>query len=223
MTDTVLTVSNVLLWIFVLVLLVVVLLIYKQVGELIIDRSAPSHDEQGPEIGEAAPPIVGFDLSSGAAVEREPENEVLVFAFPGCPGCEQIAEMLPVLAEHRRDIGMTLLSVFAERDLDRAPNGVASIGEIILPDALHSAEGRRGVDVIVAPTSSETSPHNRYGITATPFALFVNTEGRVAAKAMLRSPEHLPRLIANDEEEEPERTSDHKNPELIQLGGRDGA
>lgn len=197
-------------------------LIYKQVGELIIDRTGPSHDRQGPEVGEPAPPLSGFELGTGSAVERQPENEALVFVFPGCPGCEQIAEMLPVLAAHRQDIGITLVSVFAEQDLDRASDGVASVGEIILPDALHSAEARQGLSVIVAPTGSETSPHNRYGITATPFALVVDSDGRVAAKAMLRSPEQLPRLIGDDRESEPGTRETTGDSELITLGGRDG-
>lgn len=219
MTETILIISNVALWVLVLLLLVVVLLIYKQVGELIIDRTVPSHDEQGPEVGEAAPLLAAFDLQTGEAVERQPENEVLVFAFPGCPGCEQIAEVLPILAKHRPDIGVTLLSVFAERDLERASDGVAGIGDIILPEALHSPEGREGITVMVAPTAKETSPHSTYGITATPFAILVDAQGRVAAKAILRSPEHLPQLIANDNELDTERAVNLQDSSLMGIGG----
>ncbi|MDQ3916736.1 MAG: hypothetical protein M3323_15620 [Actinomycetota bacterium] len=204
MTATaILVVSNVILWVLVLFLFVVVLLIYKQVGELIIDRgTAPMHDEQGPAAGEPVPTLKAFDLETGNAVERQPRSEVLVFAFPGCPGCGQIAETLPLLARHRPEIGVTLLSVFSERDLQQSPDGLGGVAEIILPDALHSPESRAGLSVLVAPASDEDSPHNRFGVTATPFAIVVDNDGRVVAKAMLRSPEHLPRLLATDEDDE---------------------
>lgn len=195
---TFLIVSNVALWLLVLFLMVVVLLIYKQVGELILDRTAPSRDDQGPDIGEDAPAFEAYDVSTGAQVSYQPKNEVLIFAFPGCPGCDQIAETLPSLAMARQDLGITLLSVFADRDVDQAPNGVATVGEVILPASLQQRNGQEGIRILAAPSASDSSPHRLYGIAATPFAMVVDDEGRVAAKAMLRAPDHLPRLLARD-------------------------
>lgn len=219
MTENVLIASSVLLWIIVLFLLVVVLLIYKQVGELIIERGgAPRHDDQGPPTGEAAPLLRALDLDTGGVVERRPRSEVLVFAFPGCPGCEQIAETLPVLARHRREVGVTLLSVFSERDLEQAGGHVPGLAQVIFPDSMHVPEGRAGFSILVAPASDEDGPHRRYGVSATPFAILVDADGNVATKAMLRSPEHLPRMVAPEDEDEL-----LVEPAMVEVGGQDGS
>jgi hypothetical protein len=177
----------------------VTLLIYKQVGELVMEGT-PQRDpnDQGPEVGEKVPAILAYDLDTSEAVDYTPKSELLLFAMPGCPGCEQIAATLPTMAASNPDVPITFLTIFSERDLEGVDSDVRRVRELVLPDAIREEHSRKHVRVLAASSTSEEGPHKTYAITGTPFALLVDDEGRVKSKAALRAVHHLERLVAPD-------------------------
>ncbi|MBV8852063.1 MAG: hypothetical protein JOY91_01620, partial [Sinobacteraceae bacterium] len=102
---TALAISNIVLWIVVLVLLVVVLALTRQLGVL-HERIAPAGAlmlNRGLAVGEAVPVIDAVDLEGEAlrigAPSGSGKSTLIVFLSPTCPVCESL---LPVLRSSQR-------------------------------------------------------------------------------------------------------------------------
>jgi methylamine dehydrogenase accessory protein MauD len=104
-----LLISNILLWLLVLVLAAVVAALVRQVGVL-HERVAPAGalvGREGPRVGERAPPLnltdwSGRPLAIGGA-DPERKSTLLVFISPTCPVCKTMLGILDdvVRTEHR--------------------------------------------------------------------------------------------------------------------------
>ena len=97
---TALAISNVVLWIVVLVLLVVVFALTRQIG-LLHERIAPAGAlmiNRGLTVGEAAPVVEVVDLNgqplSVGAERSDGLSTLILFLSPTCPVCESL---LPAL------------------------------------------------------------------------------------------------------------------------------
>jgi hypothetical protein len=197
-----LTASVAALWVMMVFVLGVVLLVYKQVGELVMDvNPARDPDGQGPEVGEAVPPISGYDLTLADQVTYTPTNELLIFAMPGCPGCEQISSALPEIAEANPSRSITFLTVFSDSDFQNASSELHRVVDLVLPEAIRTPESRKQIRVLAAHATSEDGPHRAYGVVGTPFGLLVDEKGRVLEKAALRAVHHLERLAESGNEQ----------------------
>lgn len=103
-----LLISNILLWLLVVVLAVVVVALVRQVGVL-HERVAPAGalmGREGPRVGEAAPPLTltdwtGRPLTIGGA-QADGKSTLLVFISPTCPVCKTVLAILDAVmrSEH---------------------------------------------------------------------------------------------------------------------------
>jgi methylamine dehydrogenase accessory protein MauD len=176
-----LVLSNVVLWTLTVVLAAAVLLLARElavlyrrlpaVGALMIDR--------GPGIGTLAP---GFAVESANGVRaiiggpaEDGRSTLLLFVGPTCPVCRKLMPLIPSLA---RAEGAWLRMI------------VVSDGQ----SAAHAAHAARLAERGVAYLLSE--PVGRaYAIGRLPYAVLIDEAGRVRAKGLVNSREHLESLF----------------------------
>lgn len=165
-------------WMLVLLLCASTLALARQVGLLhsrippVGARTLPS----GPDIGEPIPAISGVD-TTGSPVEFADlgaRPKLLVFVSAGCDSCDSLAPALRSLGRSDKDLTLVLLS--------RTP--VSGAAEFAKRHRLG------GVAWVVSDSSFET-----FEISTTPFAVAVDLDGRVRAKGIANTVEHLESLI----------------------------
>lgn len=176
-----LLISNLLLWVAVLVLLVAVIALARQVG-ILYERIAPMGAlmmDSGPQVGSAARvfdlPLLGGagTLSLGAAGTR---STLVFFLSPTCPLCKKL---LPILKSIRA----------AERGwLDVV---LASDGEAPAHQVFRRAAGLEDYPYVL---SAELGMH--YRISKLPYALLIDQTGHLRAKGLVNSREQLESLFA---------------------------
>jgi methylamine dehydrogenase accessory protein MauD len=194
-----LIVSNIALWVAVVVLAAVVLALLRQVGVL-HERVAPAGalmERSGPAVGEAAP-VVGVEDWSGRSLtlggpDRDGKSTLLFFLSPRCPVC---TTLLPVLDSLLRGEGRGLALV------------LASDG----PREEHEAFVRRHrLDERAYVLSSELGLAYRVG--KLPYAVLIDEAGVVRAKGLVNTREHLESLF------EARRRGVESVQEYLQRGG----
>jgi methylamine dehydrogenase accessory protein MauD len=176
-----LIVSNVLLWIVVLVLSGAVLALLRQVGVL-HERVAPAGalmTRSGPAVGEPAPVVEvrswsGEPLSIGA---QDPDGvaTLLFFLSPTCPVCKTL---LPVVESVRRAEGGRLRVVLAS-DGPRAEHE-AFVKEIALGDGAYVLSTELGL---------------AYQVGHLPYAVLIDARGIVRAYGLVNTREHVESLF----------------------------
>jgi methylamine dehydrogenase accessory protein MauD len=181
MSITALAISNVVLWIVVLALLVVVLALTRQIG-LLHERIAPAGAlmiNRGLTVGERVPVVDVLDLNGTAlrlgAERADGLSTLVLFLSPTCPVCESL---LPVLKSSRRDERKWLQIV------------LASDGE---PAAAREFVQERDLGefpyVLSAPLGMT------YQVSRLPFAALVDAAGKLRARGLVNSREHLESLF----------------------------
>lgn len=176
-----LVVSNLLLWVAVLVLAGVVLALARQIGVL-HERVAPAGAlvmGDGPRVGEPAPRIEAPLLGGGRRILGAPAEDgrgtLLLFVSPTCPVCKTL---LPVARSVARDEGRGLELV------------LASDG----PAEEHAAfVAREGLAEVPYVLSAELGLAHRVG--RLPWAVIVDAAGIVRARGLVSSREHLESLF----------------------------
>lgn len=176
-----LVVSNLLLWVLVIVLAVVVLALVRQIGVL-HERVAPAGAlmvRGGPRVGEAAPAVDVADwrdrpVRIGGA-DPDGRSTLLFFLSPTCPVCRTL---LPVLDSVQAAEGSGLRVV------------LASDG----PRADHEEFVRKyGLDRAVYVLSTELGL--TYQVAKLPYAVLIDGHGVVRASGLVNSREHLESLF----------------------------
>lgn len=175
-----LVVSNVLLWILVVVLAIVVLALVRQIG-ILHERVAPAGallGREGPSPGERAAALALEDFAGRRLVVggREPSglDTLLLFVSPTCPVCKAL--------------------LAAARSLRDAESGslrlvLASDG----PRAEHSAfVAAQGLEEECYVLSTELGL--LYQVGRLPHAVLLDAEGVVRARGLVNSREHLESL-----------------------------
>lgn len=178
---TALAVSNVVLWLVVLALLVVVLALTRQVG-ILHERIAPAGAlmlNRGLAVGEQVPVVAAADLEGATLHIGAPRSDgmstLLLFVSPTCPVCESL---LPVLKASRRDEQTWLQIVLASDGEPGTHREFArSHGLMIFPYVLSAALGMT------------------YQVSRLPFAALVDESGRLRARGLVNSREHLESLF----------------------------
>jgi len=183
MTEALL-VSNVLLWIAVVLLCGVVFALVRQVG-LLHERIAPAGAlavARGPEVGDAAPTLEVEDrrgrLVSLGGSDPQGRRTLLFFLSPTCPVCKTL---LPTLRRIVREQSPRLRVVYAS---DGAPEEHAVFVE------QHDLEAETYV------LSRELGV--RYEVAKLPFAVLIDEAGRVRAKGIVNTREHVESLFEAD-------------------------
>jgi methylamine dehydrogenase accessory protein MauD len=181
MTLTALAISNVVLWIVVLALLVVVFALTRQIG-LLHERIAPAGAlmiNRGLAVGEQVPVLELLDLSGKplrlGAERADGLSTLILFLSPTCPVCESL---LPVLKSSRKDEQKWLQIV------------LASDGE---PAAHRDFVHARGLGEF--PYVISTPLGMTYQVSRLPFAALVDAGGKLRARGLVNSREHLESLF----------------------------
>lgn len=182
---TALVVSNLVLWVAVVVLTGVVVALVRQVGVL-YERVAPAGAlmvSRGPRVGEAAPVLTAEPLAGGAraigGVRDDGRSTLVFFLSPTCPVCKQL---LPALRSIARDERAWLEIV------------LASDG----PHAEHEtfvARERLGEFAYVLSTPLGIT----YEVGKLPYAVLIDGAGIVRAKGLVNTREHLESLFEAQE------------------------
>jgi methylamine dehydrogenase accessory protein MauD len=178
---TALTVSNVVLWVLVLILAAVVLALVRQVGVL-HERLAPAGAlmlNRGLNVGEAAPAIDVADLDGRnhqvGSARSDGRSTLLLFVSPSCPVCKAL---LPAVKSSRRD----------ERGwMDVI---LASDGDSEEQRAFVREQGLEGVPYVVSAALGLA-----YQVSRLPFAALLDERGILRARGLVNSREHLESLF----------------------------
>ncbi|WP_018718266.1 methylamine dehydrogenase accessory protein MauD [Arhodomonas aquaeolei] len=176
-----LIVSNVALWLAVLALGVLLMALVRQIGVL-HERLGPAGAlmiDKGPKVGEAAPIHESRDLAGEpvkiGGIQADQRSTLVFFLAPNCPVCKGLLPMLKSVAEQEAD---WLRLVFAS-DGDESDHR-----------AFAEAQGLSGFPYLVS-----TELGMSYQIGKLPYAVILDSEGRISAKGLVNSREHIESLF----------------------------
>ena len=179
-----LIISNIVLWLVVLALVVIVVALSRQIGVL-YERIAPMGAlmiDQGPKVGDPSPIMTlsaiagGDEIHVGSALGR---SQLLFFLSPTCPVCKKL---LPILKSIRA----------AEKDwLDIV---FASDGELHEQLAFYCTAGLTDFPYVLSSELAIT-----FHVGKLPYAVLIDEAGRVRAKGLINSREHLESLFTAKE------------------------
>ena len=176
-----LAISNLVLWILVLLLCAVVLALVRQVGVL-HERIAPAGAlmlNRGLNVGEPAPLVEVADLSGRAlklgSAREDGRSTLLLFVSPSCPVCKTL---LPAVKSSRRD-ERSWLDVI-----------LASDGERSEQQAFVREQGLEGIPYVVSAALGLA-----YQVSRLPFAALLDEHGVLRARGLVNSREHLESLF----------------------------
>ncbi|MFT6047375.1 MAG: methylamine dehydrogenase accessory protein MauD [Arenicella sp.] len=176
-----LLISNIILWILILLMGVVIFALTRQIGVL-FERVAPAGAlamNQNLEVGEVAPnlslPTVNDGLIEvGTSIEKG-KSQLLFFASPDCPVCKTL---LPALKSA------------AKTESDWLEVVVASDGNSQDHKGFIEKQGLQAFPYIVSEVLGKT-----YGVAKLPYAVLIDEEGRIASLGIVNSREHLESLF----------------------------
>jgi len=178
---TALAVSNVALWILLLVLSAVVLALVRQVGVL-HERIAPAGAlmlNRGLVVGEPAPALEVADLEGRThrpgAVRPDGRSTLLLFVSPTCPVCKSL---LPAVKSARKD-ERGWMDVILASDGDSAEQR-----EFV------RSQGLDGIPYVVSAALGLA-----YQVSRLPFAALLDEQGILRARGLVNSREHLESLF----------------------------
>jgi methylamine dehydrogenase accessory protein MauD len=176
-----LIVSNLVLWVAVVVLGYVVVALTRQIGVL-YERVAPAGallQRHGPEVGSAAPVVEAEELRGRTrtvgGTRDDGRSTLLFFLSPTCPVCKTL---LPVLRS------------IARREADRVEVVLASDGPRPEHEAFVQAERLDGFAYVLSPSLGMT-----WQVGKLPYAALVDAGGVVRAKGLVNTREHLESLF----------------------------
>jgi methylamine dehydrogenase accessory protein MauD len=182
---TALLVSNVVLWIAVVILMGVVAALVRQIGVL-YERVAPAGAlmvARGPAVGDAAPLVVGEALAGGprevGGARPDGRSTLLFFLSPTCPVCKAL---LPAVRSIAHEEGAWL-------DVVLASDG---------PRAEHERFVARA-DLRRFPYVLSTPLGVTYDVGKLPYAVLIDGAGIVRAKGLVNTREHLESLFEANE------------------------
>jgi methylamine dehydrogenase accessory protein MauD len=177
-----LVVSNVLLWVLVIVLSLIVLALARQVGVL-HERVAPAgalQPTEGPKVGELTSAMELTTLDGRAiTVGGESKNgrsTFILFVSPTCPVCKSLVPTAKSLA---RKEAPRLELVFAS-DGDNRDRHIAYANDL---------------DLVAYPYVLSESLGMSYQVSKLPFAVLIGADGTLQSKGLVNTREHLESLI----------------------------
>jgi methylamine dehydrogenase accessory protein MauD len=177
-----LVVSNVLLWVLVIVLSLIVLALARQIGVL-HERVAPAgalQPTEGPKIGELTRTAMltaldGTAVSVGG-VNESGRSTFVLFVSPTCPVCKSLVPTAKSLA--RKETSRLDL-VFAS-DGDSRDKHIAYAKDAGLGDYPYVLSESLGMS---------------YQVSKLPFAVLISADGTLQSKGLVNTREHLESLV----------------------------
>ncbi|MEJ2129148.1 MAG: methylamine dehydrogenase accessory protein MauD [Woeseiaceae bacterium] len=177
-----LVISNIVLWVLVIVLALVVLALARQVG-ILHERVAPAgalQPTEGPKVGElteamALESLAGENVSIGGS-DADGLATLVLFISPTCPVCKSLVPTAKSLAK-RESKRMRL--IFAS-DGDRREQHEAYANDLQLDDYPYVLSQSLGM---------------AYQVSKLPFALLIAADGSLQSKGLVNTREHLESLV----------------------------
>ncbi len=176
-----LAISQIALWIVVVILSATVLALARQIGVL-HERIAPMGAltiDKGPKIGDAAPIFDLADLNGRTVTVGGPSanalSTMLMFVSPTCPVCKKLLPIVKSIAESEAG---WLRVVFTSDGDDPAQREFVA---------------RHRLEPFPMVLSSELGL--TYRVSKLPYAVLIDEEGRVRAKGLVNTREHLESII----------------------------
>jgi methylamine dehydrogenase accessory protein MauD len=176
-----LLVSNLILWVLVVVLAGVVVALARQIGVL-YERVAPAGAlaiGRGPAVGEQAPvvPSVALDgetLHVGAA-SLDGRSSLIFFLSPTCPVCKTLLPVLRSLARKERD----------------------RLGVVVAGDGAPDEHRRFALDHGLGelPYVLSTTLGVTWQVPRLPYAILLDANGIIRSKGLVNTREHLESLL----------------------------
>ncbi len=177
-----LLVSNIVLWILVVVLAIVVLALARQVG-ILHERVAPAgalQPTEGPKVGELTEPLQLEDLNGNSVTIGGADAggfvTFILFISPTCPVCKSLVPTAKSLAR-KESARMRLL--FAS-DGDKREQHVAYAKDLQLDEYPYVLSQSLGM---------------AYHVSKLPFALLIGADGSLQSKGLVNTREHLESLV----------------------------
>lgn len=181
MTEALL-ISNVVLWVLVVVLSLVVLALARQVG-ILHERVAPAGalmPTEGPKVGESTEAMSLTDLNNKAlTIGGASENglaTLLLFISPSCPVCKSL---VPTARSLVRREARRMRLVFASDGDDRKQH----------EQYAHDLQLDGFPYVLSQPLGIS------YQVSKLPFAVLIDADGTLQSKGLVNSREHLESLV----------------------------
>ena len=175
-------VSNVILWIVVIVLGLVVLALARQVG-ILHERVAPAGalmPTSGPKVGELTEAISIADINGHTVTVGGPStdhmNTLIMFISPTCPVCKSLVPTAKSLASSERN---RLNLVFAS-DGDKLERHQAYTKDLNLDKHPYVLSEKLGMS---------------FEVSKLPFAVLIGVDGTLQSKGLVNTREHLESLI----------------------------
>lgn len=182
---TALIVSNIILWICVLLMAVIAFAVVRQVGVL-FERISPVGAlmiDKGPAVGTVAPVFELEDIHANAVkvggVEKNGKHTLVFFLAPGCPICKKL---LPILPGVLRTEGSDTRLIFA------------SDGEA---EEHRKFYNKNKLDPYPYLLSQELGM--AYQIGKLPYAILLDMNGLIRAKGLVNTREQIESLFAAKE------------------------
>tara|TARA_R110000868_G_scaffold159_2_gene1502 strand:+ start:56222 stop:56827 length:606 start_codon:yes stop_codon:yes gene_type:complete len=177
----VLIISNVILWIAVIIMAVVIFALTRQVGVL-FERVAPAGAlaiNQNLKVGQVAPELslqtIDAQLQTVGGAAADGKSQLLFWVSPDCPICKTLLPALKSAAKAESDwINLVLASDGMELDHQ------AYIKQYEL----------QAHPYIVSELLGKT-----YGVAKLPYAVVIDEQGNVASMGIINSREHLDSLF----------------------------
>lgn len=181
-----LIVSNLLLWVVVIVMGIVILALVRQVGVL-YERVAPAGAlmvNRKLKAGEAAPELTVVDINGRpltlGGVSKTGRSTLLFFLSPTCPICKTLLPVIRSAARSEKDwIDVILASDGKEHD--------------------HAAFVA-GHDLGQFPYVSSEILGMSYGVGKLPYAVLIGEQGNIVSMGIINSREHLESLFESKEQ-----------------------
>lgn len=177
-----LLVSNLVLWVLVIMLALIVLALARQVG-ILHERVAPAgalQPVEGPKVGELTEAMQLEDLEGGSVTVGGENADGLatfvLFISPTCPVCRSLVPTAKSLA--RKEASRMRL-VFAS-DGDSREQHVAYARDLALDDYPYVLSQALGMT---------------YQVSKLPFALLIGADGTLQSKGLVNTREHLESLV----------------------------
>ena len=181
MTEALL-VSNIILWVLVVVLALIVLALARQVG-ILHERVAPAGalmPTSGPKVGELTEAMTVSDLGGNEVIigGANPDGKAtfVLFISPTCPICKSL---VPTAKSLVRREGKRMRLVFAS-DGDKIEQHEAYARDLSLDDYHYVISEGLGL---------------AYEVSKLPFALLIGGDGALHSKGLVNTREHLESLV----------------------------
>ena len=177
-----LVISNIVLWVLVVVLALVVFALARQVG-ILHERVAPAgalQPTEGPKVGELTEAMSLRDLKDNAVtvggIDPDGKATLVLFISPTCPVCKSLVPTAKSLA---RKESSRLRLIFAS-DGDRPEQHEAYARDLQLDDYPYLLSQALGLT---------------YHVSKLPFALLISADGSLQSKGLVNTREHLESLV----------------------------